>query len=96
MFFLLSKVVFENKCQLCSILFCSSPVQAVYKSILFNILEELLDSINWRERNDLGPKLKEFFEKVSYFIKGLRLKIMKWKRLEIKKSEIIKKTSAFN
>ena len=42
----------------------------MYKSILFNILEELLDSINWRERNDLGPKLKEFFEKVSYFIKA--------------------------
>ena len=70
MFFLLNKVVFENKCQLCSILFCSSPVQAVYKSILFNILEELLDSINWRERKYLGPKLKEFFEKVSYFIKA--------------------------
>ena len=26
--------------------------------------EGVLNSINWRERDDIGPKLKEYFEKV--------------------------------
>ena len=38
--------------------------QAIRDSAMLQFGEGVLNSINWRERDDIGPKLKEYFEKV--------------------------------
>ena len=46
------------------VLFRCSLFQFLLDFAFLQFGEELLNSMNWRERDEIGPKLKELFEKV--------------------------------
>ena len=51
-------------CTIFDLLFRCSLFQSLIDLAILQFGEDVLNSMNWRERDEIGPKLKELFEKV--------------------------------